>query len=576
MWEADYRSKRRVPLKVAKLCRRGQRLDLVRGGSTMTRQVSSNMNERWIVVSTLFFATLFVFALSASPAWAQASAALNGTVRDSAGGVVTEATVVLHTRDTNLDRTAATNSVGAYVMPDVQPGNYDLRVSQSGFGPSIKSGIILVVNQTATYDFTLKAGAVNEVVNVQANSIALETSTAELGVAVVKEQVNDLPLNGRNFTQLLNLTPGVSTVNVSQNSATSGGIWSNPVGTFSSPSVNGQSNRSNLFLLDGVNNEGSFGSTYAIPPIIDDIQEFKVQSHNDDASFGGVMGGVVNVVTKSGTSRFHGSGWEFIRNKAFDALNPLIPSGAQPQFQQNQFGATFGGPLPIPGEHQKKTFFFLSYEGFRNHTGASNRYITPTATQLAGDLTGISGQIYNPYSGQAFMCDSAGNPLPSPGNIQGSGTPCNKIPSTMIDQNMVTYAQKLFPAPNLAGNPQFNGLDTTKTITRQDEGSGRLDHQFSEHDNIWARCTSFRQPVSGSGGFAGLLHEQVSNGHNLAVDYTHLFSGSTLAEFHFGRTSVNINQGSTFAKAGPGFGTQVGFSPNFAGGFRNGISMIPP
>jgi hypothetical protein len=549
----------------------------------MTHQSFSNACERWIVLLTLIFAAVLGLTLSASLAWAQATAAaVNGTVRDPGGAVITEATVVLHNRDTNLDRVTVTNSVGAYVMPNVQPGNYDLRASKTGFGPAVNSGITLVVNQTATYDFTLKAGGVNEVVNVQANSIALETSTAELGVAVVKEQVNDLPLNGRNFTQLLNLTPGVSTVNVSQNSATSGGVWSNPVGTFSYPSVNGQSNRSNLFLLDGVNNEGSFGSTYAVPPIVDDIQEFKVQSHNDDASFGGVMGGVVNVVTKSGTSQFHGSGWEFIRNKALDAniVYPLLPVSQQslpnnqPQFQQNQFGATFGGPLPIPGEHQKKTFFFLSYEGFRNHTAASNQYITPTAAQLAGDLTGISGQIYNPYSGQAFMCDPAGNPLPAPNKVQGAGTPCNKIPSSMLDQNMVNYAQTLFPAPNVAGSA-LNGLDTTKSITRQDEGSGRLDHQFTEHDNVWARYTSFRQPVIGSGGFAGLLHEQVSNGYNLAADYTHLFSGSMLAEFHFGRTSVNINQGTTFAKAGPGFGTQVGFSPNFAGGFRNGISMIP-
>src|SRR3979490_222144 len=493
----------------------------------MTRQVSSNMYKRWIVVSTLFFATVFVFAFSASAAWAQATASLNGTVRDSAGAVVTEATVVLHNRDTNLDRTAAGKSVGGYVMPDVQPGNFDLKVSKTCFGPSIKSGITLVVNQTATYDFALKAGAVNEVVNVQANSVGLETATAELVGAVVKEQVNDLPLNGRNFTQLLNLTPGVSTVNVSQNSATSGGVWSNPIGTFSYPSVNGQSNRSNLFLLDGVNNQGSFGSTYAVPPIVDDIQEFKVQSHNDDASFGGVLGGVVNVVTKSGTSQFHGSGWEFIRNKDLDALHPLIQPTLQPQFQQNQFGATFGGPLPIPGEHPRKTFFFLSYEGFRNHTGASNLYNTPTATQLGGDLTGIAGQIYNPYSGQAFMCDATGAPLPAPGNIQGAGTPCNKIPSSMIDPNMVTYAQTLFPTPNLTGNAQFNGLDTTKTITRQDEGSGRLDHQFGEHDSVWARYTSFRQPVRGSGGFLGLLHNQVTNGYNIAASYMHLFSGST-------------------------------------------------
>ena len=543
----------------------------------MAYQVSLKMRERLMVVLTLMLAALLVAALLPLPAWGQATAAVNGTVRDSAGAVVTGASVVLHNRDTNLDRTATTNSVGAYVMPDVQPGNYDLKVSESGFGPIIKSGIILVVNQTVTYDFALKAGAVNAVIEVQANPVALETSTAELGVAVVKEQVNDLPLNGRNFTQLLNLTPGVSTVNVAQNSQASGGIWSNPVGTFSYPSVNGQSNRSNLFLLDGVNDQGSFGSTYAIPPIVDDIQEFKVQSHNDDASFGGVMGGVVNVVTKSGTSQFHGSGWEFIRNKAFDALNPLIQPSLQPNFQQNQFGATFGGPLPIPGEHQKKTFFFLSYEGFRNHSGGNNPYNTPTAAQLAGDLTGIGTQIYNPFNGGlAFMCDASGNPLPAPGGIQAAGTPCDKIPSSMIDANMVSYAQKLFPTPNATPtlSSPFNGVDTTKAITRQDEGSGRLDHQFSEHDTVWARYSSFRQPVTGSGGFLGLLHDQVTDGYNLAVDYTHLFSSSMLAEFHFGRTSLNIDQGSQFANAGPSFGTQL-FNQNFAGGFRGGVSMIP-
>src|SRR5579864_4696942 len=552
----------------------------------MTRQVFSDTYKRWIVVLTLF-AVALVFTLSASPAWAQATAAINGTVRDSAGAVIVDATVVLHNRDTSLDRSASTNSVGSYVMTNVLPGNYDLKVTMSGFGPAVKTGLILLVNQTATYDFTLKAGAVNEVVEVQDNPVTLETSTSELGVAVVREQVNDLPLNGRNFTQLLNLTPGVSTINVSQNSATSGGVWSNPIGTFSYPSVNGQTNRSNLFLLDGINDQGSFGSTYAIPPIVDDIQEFKVQSHNDDASFGGVLGGVINVVTKSGTSHYHASAWEFLRNKTLDAglIYPLLTTSQQilpnnqPGFQQNQFGVTFGGPLPIPGEHQKKTFFFLSYEGFRNHTAAANQYITPTATQLGGDLTGIAGQIYNPYdtTGKPFLCDSSGNPEPAPGpkNVQAAGgTPCNKIPSTLIDQNMVHYAKKLFPAPNVTGS-SVNGLDTTKNITRQDEGGVRLDHQFSQHDYVWARYTSFRQPVTGSGGFVGILHDQVTNGYNLAATYTHLFSGSTLAEFHFWRTDVNINQGSHFANAPPSFGTEVGFSPNFAGNFRNGVVMIP-
>src|SRR5215469_11809054 len=346
----------------------------------------------------LVFAVFLVLTLSASPAWAQATAAINGTVRDAAGAVIVDATVVLHNRDTNLDRTAQSNNVGSYVMTNVLPGNYDLKVSMNGFGTASKTGIVLLVNQTATYDFMLKAGSVTEVVNVEDNPVTLETSTSELGVAVVRKQVNDLPLNGRNFTQLLNLTPGVSTVNVSQNSATSGGVWSNPIGTFSYPAVNGQSNRSNLFLLDGVNNQGSFGSTYAVPPIVDDIDEFKVQAHNDDASFGGVLGGVVNVVTKSGTREYHGAAWEFLRNTAFDARNPFLDKVTP--FQQNQFGAAFGGPLWIPGaQGEKKTFFFLSYEGFRNHTSATNFYNTPTAQQLAGDLTGIQGQIYNPFNG---------------------------------------------------------------------------------------------------------------------------------------------------------------------------------
>ena len=539
----------------------------------MTRGMNPTIVKLWL----LGFAFLVVFATLASPpaAQAQATATINGTVRDSTGAVVPEATVVLHSRETNLDRTVVTNSVGAYVIPQIHPGAYTVKVSKSGFRTEVKTNVNLDVNQTATIDIDLSAGSTQETVEVQATAATLETSTSELGEAVVQKQVNDLPLNGRNFTQMLNLTPGVSTVNVSQNSATSGGVWSNPVGTFSYPAVNGQTNRSNLFLLDGVNNQGSFGSTYAVPPIVDDIQEFKVQSHNDDASFGGVLGGVVNVVTKSGTAQFHGAAWEFLRNTAFDATNPFLTKVTP--FQQNQFGASVGGPLWFPGDHgQKKTFFYLSYEGFRNHTAATNFYNTPTAAELGGDLTTTvgAGQIYNPYSGQPFMCDGSGNPLAAPGNIQGAGTPCNKIPTTMINSAMLTYAQKIFPAPNLTGNANFNGLDTSKVITRQDEGNGRLDHRFSESDSVWGRYTSFRQPVTGSGGFLGLVHDQTTNGYNVAASYIHSFSSNSLLELHFGRTDVNIDQGSNFKGVPISLGTQL-FSPNFAGNFRGGASMIP-
>ncbi len=220
---------------------------------------------------------MVLFLSMAASTEAQVTASVNGTVRDTTGAVIAGAEVLLHSNDTTLNRITATNDAGYYYIADVKPGNYELKVTRQGFRGAIQAGINLVVNQSATYNLTLSPGSTTESVTVQASALGLETSTAELGVAVVRQQVNDLPLNGRNFTQILNLTPGVSTVNVSQNAQGSGGIWSNPIGTFSYPSVNGQTNRSNLFLLDGINNQGSFGSTYAVAPIVDDIQEFKVQ-----------------------------------------------------------------------------------------------------------------------------------------------------------------------------------------------------------------------------------------------------------------------------------------------------------
>src|SRR5215469_12711225 len=472
------------------------------------------LNRAWIVFDrrslrrAVVLLGVFCCLLMPYKAWAQqAQAAINGTVHDTSGAVVPDASVVLHNIDTHLDRKTTTNSVGAYSLTGIQPGNYNLTVSKEGFTTSLQQNVTLVVNQTATFDVTLTTGAMSKTVTVQATAAALETSTSELGVAIVKREVNDLPLNGRNFTQLLALTPGVVTINVSQNGST-GGVWSNPIGTFTYPSVNGQTNRSDFFMLDGVNNQGSFGSTYAVAPIVDDIQEFKVQSHNDDASFGGSLGGIINVVTKSGTSQYHGSGWEFHRGADFDALPTFQPRGVPYSFTQNQFGGAGGGPIEIPGHSgEPKTFFYAAYEGFRNSSlPPALFYTTPTAAQLAGDFSAFSGQIYNPYSvsngvTQPFRCDGAGNPLPAPGPtfIQAAGTPCNKIPSNMIDQNMVTYAQKVFPAPNLTNSAQGNGIDTTSTNTRQDTGTLRIDHQFSQRDNVWARYVGFWQPVNGSG-----------------------------------------------------------------------------
>src|ERR1700747_168176 len=395
---------------------------------------------------SIFLFVLGCCLLTPGTAHAQAQAAINGTVRDTSGAVIPDASIVLHNNGTNLDRPATTNSVGAYVLTDIQPGNYDLRVSKDGFTTSIQSDITLLVNQTATYDFTLKTGSVKETVTVQATAAALETSTSELGVAISRREVNAFPLNGRNFTQLLSLTPGVSTLNVSQN-AGGGGVWSNPIGTFTFPSVNVQPNRSNLFMFDGVNNQGSFGSTYAVAPVIDGVQEFKVQSHNDDAAFGGSLGGIINVVTKSGTTQYHGAAWEFHRGASLDALPTFQPEGVPYSFTQNQFGAAVGGPIEIPGHSSgaPKTFFYAAYEGYRNTSlPPAVFYTTPTSDQLHGHFSAFTGQIFNPYSvapdptsktgcsNPPFLCTGGvASPL-LPNKTQATGTPCNIIPSALI------------------------------------------------------------------------------------------------------------------------------------------------
>ena len=179
------------------------------------------------------------------------------------------------------------------------------------------------------------------------------------GTVIATKQVNDLPLNGRNFTQLLSLTPGVAPVSVAQNnmSGRQGGFGA-PIAVGSAfifPAINGQTNRSNFFLTDGLNNFGSFQSTYAVPPIVDAVQEFKVVSHTDSAEFGSVLGGVVNVVTKSGTNDLHGSVWEYVRNAAFICPAFLDPSQRAPGFRQNQFGASVGGPVWIPSSTTAET-----------------------------------------------------------------------------------------------------------------------------------------------------------------------------------------------------------------------------
>ena len=529
-------------------------------------------------------AALILLVAFPSASWAQRSAAaINGTVRDTTGAVIPQASISLTNTETNVAQTTLTNATGEYVILNILPGTYVMKAFKEGFQTVNQPAFTLQVNQTTTFDFTLPVGSTTQTVTVEAAAGAIETSTAELGSVVAQKEVNDLPLNGRNFTELLELTPGASPISVSQNSG--GGYGPVPLGSFTFPSVNGQTNRSNLFLMDGINDQGSFTSTYNMAPQIDDIQEFKVQSHNDEAQFGGALGGIINVVTKGGTNTIHGDGFDFHRDRALDARGFfLAPAEPKQAFTQNQFGGTLAGPIYIPHLYNGKnrTFFYGSYEGFRDHVAESYLYRVPTPAELSGDLSDFkdsSGnliQIYNPFSTTPDPAHSGYSLLtPFPNNQVPAGptTLCSPNP-TCISPAMVAYAS-LFPAPVSTGFPQYNGLDTSPYITRQDLASLRFDEQISSRDSMFVRYTGSTEPLSGSGGFGGYRSNTYIHGYNLAVSYTHTFSGSAVANLSFGRNALAYNIATQFTRVPANFLSNVGFASDFAGGFIGGATEIP-
>ncbi len=332
-----------------------------------------------LVVLQIASAMLFI----ASPGYSQqSSAAINGIVQDQTGAVVEGATVTLTNLDTAVSRNGVSNAAGDYVFVNVLPGVYSLKIAKPGFGTQTQQPVRLEVNQTATLNFTLTVGSTQQQVTVEAAAIAIESSTAELGTVINEQEVKDLPLNGRNFTQLLTLTPGASPISVAQNSGGGGGFAGNAVGSFSFPALNGQRNRSNMFLMDGVVDLGSFIGNYNVEPIVDAVQEFKVQSHNDLSEFGQAPGGIVDVATKSGTNSFHVTAWEFLRNQIFDARNTFVTS--RNPLRQNQFGVAGGGPVWIPKVYngKNKTFFFGAYEGYRRSQASENKGLAPTAAEV--------------------------------------------------------------------------------------------------------------------------------------------------------------------------------------------------
>ncbi|HEV2115266.1 MAG TPA: carboxypeptidase regulatory-like domain-containing protein, partial [Terriglobales bacterium] len=314
---------------------------------------------------------LGVVAIFVSPLFAQVGAnvaLLNGTVRDPSGGVVVGAAITVRNIDTNRVYQATTNPSGFYVVPSLPPGRYELKITYAGFAPYVQSPIPMTVGQTATQDVSLKIATKGEEVEVTTEVPPIEPTRTEISQVIDTEQVQSLPISGRLFTDFALLTPGVATGRTSLQST---------ITEFEVTRVSfaGMRDLSNEVTVDGADNVNTAtGSQRATPPQ-DSVQEFRVVNNSFGAEYGRALGGIVNIVTKSGTNTLHGSAYDYLQNNSADARSLLQPSPQPNVLRQNQFGGSLGGPI-----RKDRTFFFMNYEGQR-------RGESPTFPQtFIGDL----------------------------------------------------------------------------------------------------------------------------------------------------------------------------------------------
>src|SRR5207302_2592453 len=326
---------------------------------------------------SILFAMMLAMAvcLAAPLAGAQSTGGrIRGTVMDTSGGAIASAKVTLINEATNATREVQSGPNGEYIFLEVPVGTYEIDATSKGFKKSTRKGIVLNLNEVVSVDLTLQVGGSTDVVEVTGAPPVVDTTSTQLGAVVNERAVSQLPLNSRDTYQLLQLQPGVQGVGGSDlfyGSNQSGSV-----------SVNGGRGRSNNFSVNGGDGNDLFVNGPAIQPTPDSIAEFRVLSNTFDAEYGRNSGAVINVVTKSGTNDWHGSAYEFFRNKALDARGFLDP--ATPDNKQNQFGGTFGGPIK-----KDRTFFFASYEGRRVVQGiTSDPVIVPTQAERAGDFSG--------------------------------------------------------------------------------------------------------------------------------------------------------------------------------------------
>jgi hypothetical protein len=551
---------------------------------------------------------ILVGAFASTPAAAQKdSGSIAGVVKDSSNAVVAGARVTVTDVDRGTELVTTTNGQGEYIASPLKVGRYKVTIAKQGFKKAVAGPVTVDVQERPAIDVTLQVGSISESMTITTASPQLETETSELGQVVDSHTINTLPLNGRNYSQLALLSAGVAPAEPGSRVETSYGF-----------SANGARSLQNNFLLDGVDNNSELGdvlngTAFVIQPSVDAIGEFKIQTNAYNAEFGRGNGAIMNAVIKSGTNRFHGDLYEFLRNEALDGRNAFDAFGRQP-YKQNQFGITLGGPIV-----KNRTFFFGDYEGLRVRQATPWLVSIPTQQEISGDFssqldfttpvaaidpaTGMpTGQTAldcyggNTYAGELFdtrqtqpISRSPNYPtgfcgIPINGTVGVPVAPTNIIPS--IDPLAARLAA-LYPAPNVSlGGGNFLS-DPKKTVTRNNVDI-RVDHTFSDRDNFFTRFSYEDQPSFIPSPFSNALDggsfadgTEDDSYRSVAISEVHTFRSNLINEFRLGynrinshRLNLNYNQNVSAQLNFPGvpFGPDLGGLPSL--GFSDGTVSI--
>jgi hypothetical protein len=477
----------------------------------------------------LFLAVALFAALITTTVFAQVEKGLiTGLVKDSTGAVINKAQVTLRNTASGLAIVTSTNGEGIYVSPPLDSGNYDVKIEAPGFTGVLKH-VRLEVAQRISADANLAPGGATETVQVEATTVQFDTETSTVSNIRTEQAVHDLPLNGRNFAELLGLGAGV----VPGQSQLAGSIPYVQQRGPSSYVINGQRMTDNRFLLDGIgDNENNNGLGIIVFPPIDAVEEFREETTDADARYGRASGGIINLVFRSGTNQYHGEVFDFFRNSALDAKN-YFDTGAKPGFRLNSFGFTFGGPLFRKAN--PKTFFFVDYAGQRTSQGLTNVDTVPDwGPQGVGDFSHYSQVVHDPVTGIPFT----GNVVPSS---------YLNLPQSQVGQNVLALFSSNGDTRNIAGTTTANNfLYNPQRIDNSNAGDVKVDHQFTDADSAFLRYSQSYDNILQPGTLPPPLVGANTSGpaqvpaYQAVLSETHIYSPTTLNTARFGWSRIFI------------------------------------